>query len=83
MSIIRRKGDKAKYAVTDRDCIGRDCLHLGHFQSRGATMSGSRNTGDSHPCCMRRAYHGCPHPLPEPDKELAKKRKAEGMKIEG
>lgn len=77
---LKKKGDKSQYSVLDRDCLGRECLQLGHYQVRGGTSSGSRNTGDSRPCCMRRAYHGCPQPLPEPDPVLLRARKAEGMK---
>ena len=59
--IFRRKGDKARYSFVDRFCIGRTCWNPGMFQHRGATMSGSRNTGSpASPCCMNRAYFGCP-----------------------
>lgn len=81
MATIRIKGDKAKYSVKDRECLGRECLALSHYQTRGATLGGSRNTGDSSPCCINRAYRGCPTPIPEFDKALAAKRKADGMKV--
>jgi hypothetical protein len=56
-----RKGDKHKYAFADAKCIGRKCWAPGLYQHRGATLSGSRNTGSpDSPCCMSRAYHGCP-----------------------
>lgn len=87
MAEIRIKGDKSKYSAKDKDCLGRSCLNLGHFQVRGATMSGSRNTGQISPCCMTRAYHGCPPygddegNLYQIDKKLLSKRKSEGMKM--
>lgn len=81
MAILRKKGDKAKYSVANRECIGCQCLALGLFQHRGATMSGSRNTGDYSACCMTRAYHGCPDDKGY-SKELAKQRRSEGMRIE-
>lgn len=58
---IRKKGDKARYSFIDAGCLGRECFSPGMFQHRGATLSGSRNTGSpDSACCMRRAYHGCP-----------------------
>ncbi len=48
------------YSMNDRDCIGRECFAPGRYESRGATMSGSRNTGNYTNECMTRAYHGCP-----------------------
>jgi hypothetical protein len=81
MSKLGFNKSKERYDVLDRDCLGRECLQLGHFQTRGATLSGSRNTGDSKPCCMRRAYHGCPTPLPPPTHDLIDQRKAEGLKV--
>lgn len=75
MMIYRRKGDKHRYNFLDADCIGRPCWSPGMYQHRGATMSGSRNTGACSACCMNRAYHGCPHPLPERDAEVAKERR--------
>lgn len=56
----RMKGSKGTYSFVDARCIGRECWQPGTFQSRGATLSGSRNTGEETLCCMRRAYHGCP-----------------------
>ncbi len=82
MSILRRKGDKAKYSFLDRLCIGRECFAPGMFQHRGATMKGSRNTGTESPCCMNRAYHGCPSGLLEFDAKLAKERKEKGWRNE-
>lgn len=81
MATLRLKGDKRKFAVLDRLCIGRDCLQPGTYQHRGATMSGSRNTGSYSDCCMYRAYRGCP--LDNADrysKELAAQRKTEGYR---
>ena len=82
MSVIKQKGDKARYSVLDKDCIGCECLQLGTYQHRGATLSGSRNTGATSPCCMRRAYHGCPDNGKRGFSELlASQRRKEGMKI--
>lgn len=60
MSEFRRKGHALRYAFADPLCIGRQCWAPGVYQHRGATLSGSRNTGATSPCCMTRAYHGCP-----------------------
>ncbi len=83
MAVIKLKGDKSSYKVRDADCLARSCLQLGHYQVRGGTLSGSRNTGSTDACCMRRAYHGCPSPG-EPEVEikddLRAERKAAGMK---
>jgi hypothetical protein len=73
---------KKAYRVVDRQCIGRSCFTPGTYQHRGATLSGSRNTGQSSDCCLRNAYHGCPN-----DKdalysiETEKERKREGWKV--
>jgi hypothetical protein len=81
MGLIRRKGLKGEYRMVDRQCIGRSCFSPGQYQHRGATLSGSRNTGATSLCCMRNAYHGCPN-----DKDqlysiqLERERKAEGWK---
>ncbi len=94
---FKRKGDKNRYSFADERCIGRSCWAPGMYQHRGATLSGSRNTGSQDsPCCLNRAYHGCPigpeGEQPSPDgvgiiaglrifqKELAAKRRAEGWK---
>lgn len=82
MATVKVKGEKGGYSVLDEKCIGCECLRLGSYQSRGATLSGSRNTGSYDQCCMTRAYHGCPS---EADRgysqELAKQRKSEGYKV--
>ena len=83
MATIRIKGDKHRYNVKDDACIGRPCLALHPVQVRGATSSGSRNTGAVRHECGRRAYHGCPQPLPAFDKELAAEHKRQGMKTGG
>jgi len=83
MTVIRVKGDKHKYDVLNADCIGCSCLQLGLFQHRGATgASGSRNTGKMSPCCMWRAYRGCPNDREaRVSAELAAQRKREGHKV--
>lgn len=60
---FKRKGDKARYAFLDAKCIGRTCWSPGMFQHRSPlSCGGSRNTGSpDSPCCMNRAYRGCPH----------------------
>lgn len=78
--IFRQKGDKRKFSFLDADCLGRSCFSPGTYQHRGATVSGSRNTGDYSDCCMNRAYRGCPYTLPVFDAELAKARKKEGWR---
>ena len=75
--IFQQDGDKRRYAFLDADCIGRPCFSPGEYQHRGATMSGSRNTGAYSACCMRRAYHGCPLPKTAFDAELARQRRTE------
>lgn len=81
MSHVRRKGEKGHYWMIDRQCIGRECFAPGEFQHRGATLSGSRNTGQTSLTCMRNAYHGCPD---DKDRlytiELERHRKKEGWK---
>jgi hypothetical protein len=77
MSYVRKKGEKGRYWMRDRQCIGCGCFAPGTFQHRGATMSGSRNTGSVSLCCMRNAYHGCPDDTLY-SIEKVKERKAEG-----
>jgi hypothetical protein len=60
MTKVRKRGEKERYDVRSPRCLGAACFQPGSYQSRGATSSGSRNTGDSTPMCMRRAYHGSP-----------------------
>jgi len=78
---FRRKGEKGAYAFLDSKCIGAVCWAPGEHQTRGATPSGSRATGEATKCCMRRAYHGCPdaaerlHTI-----ERKKERQSEGWK---
>ncbi len=81
MSEYKQKGVKQKYDFLDKDCIGRPCWAPGMFQHRGATLSGSRNTSSPPtPCCMNRAYHGCPQPLPGWDYAKSKQRREQGWK---
>jgi hypothetical protein len=81
---FHHKGDKKRYFFVGAECIGRDCWSPGMFQHRGATLSGSRNTGSpDSPCCMHNAYHGCPYGpngLPAFQPKLAQIRSAEGWK---
>ena len=59
---IRRKGEKVKYDFVDAGCLGRTCFAPGMFQHRSPLSGGgSRNTGSpDSPCCLNRAYRGCP-----------------------
>lgn len=59
---FRRKGDKNRYSFSDARCIGRFCWAAGMFQHRSPLSGGgSRNTGSpDSPCCLNRAYRGCP-----------------------
>ena len=60
--LFRRTGDKHRYSFVDERCIGRECWAPGMFQHRSPlSCGGSRNTGSpDSPCCMNRAYRGCP-----------------------
>ncbi len=57
--------ERETYAAYSGDCPERACWAPGRYYHRGATLSGSRNTGDSHLECLTRANHGCPQPIPE------------------
>ena len=80
--MCRRSGERGvRYAFLERECIRAKCWAPGHYQHRGATGDGSRNTGDPSACCMRRAYHGCPDDSErEYDVALSKLRRSEGWK---
>lgn len=52
------------YECLDGSCDKRWCWTPGFFQHRGAIGGGTRNTGSSTKECVYRAYHGCPHPIP-------------------
>lgn len=58
------------YDCRDKDCPKRPCWSPGNYQHRGATSSGSRNTGAYSKECMERAYRGCPQPIPKPKSEV-------------
>jgi hypothetical protein len=60
--MFKRKGDKARYSFIDAKCIGRPCWSPGMYQHRSPLSGGgSRNTGSPDtPCCLNRAYRGCP-----------------------
>ena len=45
MARVKRKGDKRKYWMRDRKCAGYGCFAPDLYQIRGATSSGSRDTG--------------------------------------
>ena len=81
MATIRVKAEKQEYMVRDAQCIGRECLRLHPVAARGATSSGSRSAGYNHYECARRCHFGCPTPIPEASKALAKARQADGYKV--
>lgn len=80
---LRRKGERIRYSFLDRDCLGRRCFAPGMYQHRSPlSCGGSRNTGSpDSPCCLNRAYRGCPQPLPTPNVETTRKHKREGWKV--
>jgi hypothetical protein len=59
---FKRKGDKVKYNFVDELCIGRRCWAAGMYQHRSPMAGGgSMNTSSPDtPCCLNRAYRGCP-----------------------
>lgn len=71
---------RVRYDFSDARCIEAKCWAPGMYQHRGATMSGSRNTGDETATCLNRAYHGCPADRGH-DPTLATERKAEGWRL--
>lgn len=81
MAAFRRTGERGSYAFLDNRCIEAACWAPGTYATRGATPSGSRSTGESQKCCVRRAYHGCPD---EAERlyniDVARSRKDEGWK---
>ena len=83
MTKLRKVKTTTLYDVRDAQCIGRECLALGIYQHRGATLAGSRNAGAVTPCCMTRTYHGCPSTEGEVvyNAAIAKERKAEGWRV--
>ena len=81
MTFIRIKGDKNKYDIRDRHCIGRPCLTVHQVSSRTPTTSGSRLTGYRY-CCTTREYSSCPQPIPGSDPKLAAGRRRNRMKNE-
>ena len=42
---VRQAGTREWYAVLDEDCPARSCFRPGPWTVRGATSSGTRNTG--------------------------------------
>lgn len=56
------KGERTRYSFVDKRCIGRPCWAPGMFQHRSPLAGGgSMNTSSpDSPCCMNRAYRGCP-----------------------
>jgi len=82
MSDFKKKGEKTKFNFFSPECIAAKCWAPGFFQHRAPMMGGgSRNTGSPDtPCCMNRAYHGCPREIVI-DRLLAQQRKLEGWRL--
>lgn len=78
-AVFRQKYEKGRYGFRDARCIKAECWTPGSFQHRGATLAGSRNTGSTSACCLRRAYHGCPSEVVYRI-DLGRQRRAEGWK---
>ena len=78
MATARKRGEKTRYDVRCRRCLGYKCFAPVRYTHRGATSSGSMNSGESY-LCMTRAYHGCPE-HPEYSEALRRKRLAEGWR---
>ena len=78
MTQVKKAGEKGTYQMLDAQCIGRGCFAPGLYQHRGATSSGSKNSGESRRC-IHQAYHGCPAVRPFL-KMLAAERRREGWK---
>lgn len=82
MATFCKTRERTRYDFSGPRCIEASCWAPGMFQHRGATMSGSRNTGEEAACCLNRAYHGCPQPESALgyDVEVGKLRRKEGWK---
>ena len=72
--------NRIRYWVVSTYCIGCACLELGSYQHRGATNSGSRNTGQDSQMCLRNAYRGCPTDTGY-SREIAVERRKNGLKV--
>jgi hypothetical protein len=79
---FRKTGEHARYNFSGPRCIEAKCWSPGKYQHRGAAVGGSRNTGSPDtPCCLERAYRGCPAPGSRGyDVATANLRKKEGWK---
>jgi hypothetical protein len=82
MAHIRKVGAKELYWCLDAGCLGRTCLALGTYQHRGATLAGSKNSGESLRC-LTNAYRGCPDTERPVDRALAATRRKEGYRVQG
>ena len=58
----------------DQTCPCRVCWAPGLYEHRGATLSGSRNTGSRTKECLHRANHGCPIPIPAAENDFGQRR---------
>ena len=83
MTKVKKVGQKTRYEMQMRKCIGCTCFSPGMYQHRGATgSSGSRNTGHDSATCMHSAYRGCPAWEDRGyDKKLARQRREEGWRV--
>ena len=64
------------FDARDQECPCRPCWAPGLFEHRGATLSGSRNTGAMSKACLNRANRGCPSPVPVADHAFGQRRRA-------
>lgn len=83
--IFRKVREKTRYEFRDRDCLWRPCFVPGMYQHRSPSAGGgSRNTGSpDSPCCLTRAYHGCPASAKDGvtvNLDLLRSRKREGWR---
>lgn len=78
--MFRKTGEKVRFWFRDSECIGMSCWSPGLFAHRGVTLSGTRNTGRSTPCCLRNASRGCPSGDIVYQIDLARGRKADGWR---
>ena len=80
---FKRTGDKQKYNFVDAKCIGRTCWSPGMYQHRSPlSCGGSRNTGSpDSPCCLNRAYRGCPDGPEAERTEACQHCKGEGIEL--
>lgn len=80
--MVKRSREKTKYSFRDKRCLGRKCFAPGNFQHRAPLAGGgSMNTSSPPtPCCLNRAYQGCPA---GPDGEKREVREGQLVTVQG